>query len=145
MEPKKTLILTIDMQGAPDWQIRALNKQMADWLDANKAVLPAEDLIIFPTTGETRLYWLQGEHNPADKKTLEEIKDRIQPVLEVALDIKIDKEKHFKKPDTAGAIAELNELRAKRSVPKQATKLIIPGQVPVPATFRRFTPPRRKK
>lgn len=143
---KKTLILAIDMQGAPDWQIRALNKQMADWLEQNKAVLEHENLIILPTTGETRLYWLEGKFSPEDTKTLDDIKDRIKPVLEVALGIKIDKEKHFTAPKSATeAIAELNEIRAKRQVPRQAPKLIIPGSVPVPATFRRFTPPRRKR
>ena len=92
----RTLILSVDMQGAPDLQRHALQMQMADWLKVNKTVLPFENLIILPAAGETRLFWLEG--TATDIKTLEEIKDRLQPVLQVALDIKIDKEGLLKRP-----------------------------------------------
>ena len=96
---KKTLILTIDLSGMPDWYAKACTMQMKDWFNANKIILPIENLIIMPANGPTKLYWLEGEHNEQDTKTLEQIKDRIQPVLEVALDIKIDKEKKFINPN----------------------------------------------
>lgn len=93
---QKTLILTVDMQGGADWQVKALQQQMADWLETNKTIMPTENLIILPASGPTRLFWLEGE--PTDIKTLEEIKDRIKPILEVALDIKIDKNGLFERP-----------------------------------------------
>lgn len=98
---KKTLVLTIDLIGAQDWQIKALQLQMSDWLEINRAILPIENLIILPTKGDTRLFWLEGEHVHKDIKILEEVKDRIKPVLEVALDIKIDKKGLFKVPRSA--------------------------------------------
>ena len=91
---KKNLLLSIDLTSIPSWQITAMQKQMKDWIETNKTLLPFENLIIFPTTGETKLYWLEGElNNPKDIKTLNEIKDRLQPILEVALDIKLNKGK----------------------------------------------------
>lgn len=107
----KTLILTVDLSGAPEWQVLAMQRQMSAWLVKNKTLLPFENLIIFPTVGETRLYWLEGT---ADKiKTLEEIKDRIKPILEVALGLKIDKKKVFADPGKKynKAVQELHKMR----------------------------------
>ena len=96
---KRTLILTIDMKGGSDWQINAMTRQVSDWVRLNKTLLPIEDLIIVPASGETKLYWLEGELDDEDDiKTLDQVKDRIKPVLEVALGIKIDKGKLFKDP-----------------------------------------------
>jgi hypothetical protein len=95
---KRTLILTADITGGADWEVKALQMQMADWITANKKLLSFEDLIIMPVRGDTKLYWLEGESTPEDLKSLEEIKDRLKPVLEIALDIKIDKQKLFKRP-----------------------------------------------
>ena len=96
---KRTLVLALDMQGGSDWQVNAMNRQMSDWITLNKTLLPIEDMIILPTSGETRLYWLEGKiDDDEDIKTLEQIKDRIKPILEIALGIKIDKEKLFKDP-----------------------------------------------
>lgn len=109
---RKTLILAIDLCGGQDWQITALQRQMADWLNINRAILPIENLIILPTQGDMRLFWLEGECVPGDIKTLEEIRDRIKPVLEVALDIKIDKQGLFKVPRSVQtAKARFNRLR----------------------------------
>jgi hypothetical protein len=94
---KKTLILTIDMQGAKSWQINALSMQICDWFKANRTLLPNENIIIMPAN-TTKLFWLEGEHNSDDIKTLEQIKDRITPVLELALEIKIDKKRQFIDP-----------------------------------------------
>jgi hypothetical protein len=111
----KTLILTFDATGMADWHARAVCRQMADWFKTNKAVFNNEHLVILPGTGETRLYWLEGEvSNPDDIKSLQEIKDRIKPVLEVALDIKIDKENRYKVPTRErfkNATKTLNNLR----------------------------------
>lgn len=96
---KRTLVLTVDLTGGPDWQITAHQKQLGAWFDKNRAVLPFEGLVILPVPGETKLYWLEGDPESAeDVKTLEEIKDRIKPVMEVALDIKIDKKGLFTDP-----------------------------------------------
>lgn len=94
---KKTLILTVEVTSS-EWQTKALSMQIKDWLNANKTIMPIENLIILPANGPTRLYWLEGEQNAEDIKTLEQIKDRIKPVLECAIDIKIDKEKKFVHP-----------------------------------------------
>lgn len=92
----KNLVLTVDFGGCPDWQVVALQNQMKDWLEINKSVLDIEKLVILPTVGETKLYWLNGSTN--DIKTLEQIRDRIEPVLQVAMNLKLDKEKRFKAP-----------------------------------------------
>lgn len=96
----KTLIMTFDLQGAPDWQAKAIQMQLRDWLNKNKNLLPNENLVIMPTKGDTRLFWLEGDpDNIEDIKTLEKIKDKLKPVMEVALGLKIDKEKLFKDPN----------------------------------------------
>lgn len=95
----KTLILAMDSKGAPSWVVNANCKQIVDWFKANKTIMPIENLIILPTDGETRLYWLEGDvENPEDVRTLEEIRDRIKPVLELSLDISVDRAKLYKDP-----------------------------------------------
>ena len=95
----KTLVLPFDASNLPDWHVRAICRQMADWLQANKTLFPNENLVFIPGTGGTKLYWLEGECGSVDDiSDLEEIRDRIKPVLEVALDIKIDKDKRYKIP-----------------------------------------------
>jgi hypothetical protein len=97
---KKTLILTIDLAGAPDWQRKAMQMQLSDWLQKNKTLLPIEDLVIMPANGETRLFWLEGNADDLkDVKTLEDIKDRIKPIMEIALGIKVDRKKLYKDPN----------------------------------------------
>jgi hypothetical protein len=86
---RRTLILTIDFHDAPEWHIRAKQKQMADWIDQNKTLLPYEDLIILPAPGDTKLYWLEGKND--DIKTLDNIKDKLLPVLSVSLDVSANK------------------------------------------------------
>jgi len=98
MNIMRNLILTIDLKTTEDYLVKAMQAQINDWLTLNKIILPSENLIILPCTGETRLYWLEGEYNTQDKKSLEEIKDRLEPVLQVALDLKIDKAHRFKDP-----------------------------------------------
>ncbi len=82
---KRTLILSVDLGNSPEWHKIAIQRQLGDWLESNKALLPMEDIIIFCAPGDTKLYWLEGKHDGNDIKTLEEIKDRIKPVLEVTL------------------------------------------------------------
>lgn len=98
--PKKTLILAIDVgKGKSDWMIRAMQMQISDWFNQNQTILPAENLVIFPASGETKLYWLEGDpEDIKDVEKLEEIKDRIKPVLELALGIKSDPNKKYKHP-----------------------------------------------
>ena len=125
---KKTLILAVGIgKNRTDWQVRALQMQISDWFRQNNTILPSEDVIIMPTSGEMKLFWLQG--NPDDIKDVEkldEIKDRITPVLEVALGIKLDPSKKFKHPKIPApnkkkfdkAIEDLNQKR-KQIPPKR--------------------------
>lgn len=112
---KKTLFLLIDLGNTPPWHRNALTRQMADWIQVNKAVLNFENLVILPTKGDTKLCWLEGKFDETDKKQLEEIKDRLQPVLEIALDLKIDRKHLYKEPSPLKkAIADLNARRMKQ-------------------------------
>jgi len=96
---KKTLVATIDATGVPEWTIRALMNQMKAWIDANRRTLPFEDILMMPMDGPSRLYWLEGEHgDPADEKALEEIRDRLKPLLEVALDLRLDRANQYVVP-----------------------------------------------
>lgn len=86
----KTLILTIDQQGQSEWSIKAKNRQFGDWLEANQSIMPCDNLIILSAPGDTRIYWLEGDQESiVDIKTLEQIKDKIKPVLEVAFGLKL--------------------------------------------------------
>lgn len=122
--PKKTLLLTIDPgPNTADWMVKAMSLQIADWFKANQTILPAENLVLFPTKGETKLYWLEGDADSVkDKKTLDEIKDRIKPVLEIALGL-ASPDKKFKHPKVAKpdqgkfkrAVEDLNRRRAEKN------------------------------
>lgn len=94
----KNLVLAL---GIPDkskeWQVQAMSRQIGDWVEANRTKLPFDNLILIPTTGETRLYWLEGEV-PKDLKELQDIADKLKPVIEVALDIKIDRAGVYVRP-----------------------------------------------
>lgn len=111
---KKTLILAVDVgKNRSDWMVRAMQMQISDWFKQNSTILPSEDVIIMPTSGEMKVYWLEG--NPEDIKDvekIEEIKDRIKPVLEVALGIKSDPNKKFKHPKVAAP----NENKLKKAM-----------------------------
>jgi hypothetical protein len=96
---QRNLILTVDFGEAQEWQISATQAQMAAWIEANKNVLPFKNLIIIPTKGETKLWWLEGEIDTDDEDILEKIKDRLEPILHVSLDLKIDREKRFINPN----------------------------------------------
>ncbi len=123
--PKKTLILAVDVgKNRSDWTVRAMQMQISDWFRQNNTILPSEDVIIMPTSGEMKLFWLQGDPGDVkDVEKLEEIKDRIVPVLEIALGVKSDPDKKFKHPKVAApnqnkldkAIDELNKKRQKAS------------------------------
>lgn len=86
---KKTLILTFDLPNATTWQVKAKHDQLKDWLTVNKILKDHEDLIIMQAPGQTKLYWLEG--TAENVKELEEIKDRITPILEVVLEVKASK------------------------------------------------------
>lgn len=83
---KKTLILAIDIRGMEPWQVNAKINQISDYYEKHD-VLPSDNLIIFPVNSDMKIYWLEGSpDNLDDIKELEEIKDRLQPVLEAAFD-----------------------------------------------------------
>lgn len=87
----KTLILAVDIGKAKkdDVEVRAMQMQLSDYFRMNKTILGTENIIIFPIAGEMKLFWLEGDlENPKDIKDLEEIKDRIRPVLETSLGIR---------------------------------------------------------
>lgn len=112
---EKTLILTYDASGMPDWEARAISRQMADWLESNKTLFKNENLILLPATGSTRLFWLEGAATQEDIKTLDEVKDRITPVLEVALDLKLDKANKYSIPRKYKNVAKtLSNIRARQ-------------------------------
>jgi hypothetical protein len=107
----KTLIITIDVTGLPEWHVTAITNQMAAWLDSHKAVLPVENLVILPAKGDTRLYWLEGDPDEIkDIKELEQIKDRIKPILSVFLNVGLKKEQN----KFSDALEQLKKLRKKQ-------------------------------
>ena len=86
---RRTFILTVDLTKAPEWQVIALQRQMADWLEANPVLSSEDSLIILPAPGDTKLYWLEGEAK--DITELTHVRDRLRPVLEVSLDLKTNR------------------------------------------------------
>jgi hypothetical protein len=106
----KTIILTMNFgNNTPTWAINAKCKQLKTWVDQNKENLPFQDLIIFPdTSGETKLYWLDGEANNEDhKKKLSELKNRLTPIISATVDIQTNKSD----PDYKKAMEEFKQLR----------------------------------
>ena len=89
---KKTLIMTIDVgKYKHEWEVTAMCNMIVDYFKKNKILDDdKEDIVLFPTkTEEMKLYWLQGDPDDIeDVEELDEIRDRIKPVLEVALGIK---------------------------------------------------------
>jgi hypothetical protein len=86
---KKTLILTVDFQGMPDWHVRAKNMQIGSWFEKNKVLPKDTDIVIIPAQGDTKLYWLEGViNNIKDIKILDDIKEKLKPVLEVSLGLR---------------------------------------------------------
>lgn len=115
----KTLIITLDTTGLPDYHVSAITKQMADWLDSHKAILSVENLIIFPAKGDTRLYWLEGDPDEIkDIKELGKIKDRLKPILSVFLNIGLKKEQN----KFSDALTQLKNMRGKNIPPRPPPK-----------------------
>ena len=113
----KNLVLTINFGKVPPWAINAKNKQLADWVAANKENLPFENIVVIPSTTETGLYWLEGDLNsPTDKVKLEEVKDRLKPILCAIINMDYKKDD----PEYKKAIEELNELRALQAAKEKA-------------------------
>lgn len=108
----KNLVMTVNFGNTPSWAIAAKAKQLNDWLCKNKANLPFENIILMPdSTGDTRLYWLEGEDIPKDRIQLEAIRDKIKPILNVVIQTNMSKEDiNFQ-----SAMEELKTLRAERS------------------------------
>ena len=88
---KKNLVIALDFGNIPEWAISAKGRQIADWLEANKKELLLDNIIIMPSVGESRLYWLEGDvDSTTDLDTLRGMRDKLKPVLEIALGIKVD-------------------------------------------------------
>jgi hypothetical protein len=87
---KKTLILAIDVGDLKnDWEVKAMSMQVSDYFEKNKTILDVENVFLFPIEGDMKLFWLEGDPDSVkDVKDLEKIRDRLEPVLEVALGIK---------------------------------------------------------
>lgn len=121
------------MRGCQGWQITAMGKQLTDWAKEHKEFLGTEDLLIINTAGPTTLYWLDGDvGNPEDVKTLEAIKHKLQPILKIALDVKVDNGAVEKIVNTAvdGRMKEeLRSHRANRDAgnTKKRPRLYLPG------------------
>ena len=88
----KTLIFAIDVGETKfEWEARAMQMQIADYFQKNKTIPEADNVILFPIKGDMKIFWLEGDpKNLQDVKDLEEIRDKIKPVLEVAMGIKIN-------------------------------------------------------
>ena len=86
----KNLILSVDVgTKTADWEVSAMTNQINDYFKKNKSVFKIENVIIFPSKGAMKLFWLEGDpESIEDVKSLEEIRDRLKPVLEVAMGIK---------------------------------------------------------
>jgi hypothetical protein len=86
----KTLILAVDIgDKSQDWQVKAMTMQIRDYFAKNRTVLDVENVILFPIKGEMKLFWLEGDPgSPEDMKSLIQIRDRLKPVLEVAMGLK---------------------------------------------------------
>ena len=81
----KTLVLLLNVKGAQaSWQVHAHLRHVMDGL--KRFALPSEQLIIMPVVEQTAFYWLEGDpKDPKDIKTLDQIKDRLQPTLKTTL------------------------------------------------------------
>lgn len=130
----RRLVLTIDMRGCQGWQITAMGKQLTDWAKEHKEILGTEDLAIINTAGPTTLYWLDGDiGNPEDAKTLEKIKSKLEPIMKIALDVKVDNGAVERIVNTAVDGKMKEELRLHRANrdagnTKKRSRLIFPGR-----------------
>ena len=88
----KTLVLAVDVGNTKnEWEVTAMKMQISDYFKKNK-ILPADDVILFPIKGEMKIFWLEGNPNSlSDVKDLEEIKDKLKPVLGAAMGLWKDK------------------------------------------------------
>lgn len=103
----KNLVITLDFGRAPDWAVRAKQQQIGDWLQANKSQLSFDNIILLPSPGETKLFWLEGKvGDTKDEDEIKRIRDEMKPVLEIALGIKADTEVKYTAP-VKNAIADL--------------------------------------
>jgi len=117
MVKKRNLIITLDFGNMPEWTVKAKNHQIAAWLDANKGQLPFDNLIILPSVGESKLYWLEGKiDNPVDFIVIKEIRDKLKPVLEIGLGVRVDTTGYIN-PHTL-ALEQLRAHRAKLNAGK---------------------------
>jgi hypothetical protein len=106
----KNLVVALDYGRIPEWIVQAKNRQIADWVEANKKALPFDNLIILPSVGESRLYWLEGKVGDiTDATILAEMRDKLKPVLEIALGITLDTKGYISPEKKA-----INELQAHR-------------------------------
>lgn len=93
MSDKRRFIVTIDVgQYKSDWEVRAMLHMIRDYFYKSGILKDSEDVILWPIKGEHRLYYLDGHHGDiTDEKILEEMADRLTPVLSKSLDVKNDK------------------------------------------------------
>ena len=87
----RNLVITLDFGTIPEWAITAKKRQISDWIEANKGKLPFDNLILLPSQGESKLYWLEGNvKNEKDITEIASLRDKLKPILEVALGLKAD-------------------------------------------------------
>jgi len=80
----KNLVITIDAEKKNEWQIKAMGAQWGDWLKKNSDLF--DNVIILPSKGESKLYWLEGDvEDPKDLEEIEKMKDQFKPILGIDL------------------------------------------------------------
>lgn len=82
----KTLVLAVDVgETKYEWEVTAHQMQIAAYFEKHK-ILPADNVVFFPIKGEMKIFWLEGDpEDLKDIKDLEEIKNKLKPVLGVAM------------------------------------------------------------
>jgi len=126
----KNLLITIDFGNIPSFAIIAKSRQLSDWFKQNKAELGIDNVIIMPDAGSTKLYWLDGEIDNIDHRTkLEDVANKLSPILSAAINLKCDKEdaEYKKAIDQLQQLRELKERRTQAAQLKdKRKKLILP-------------------
>ena len=86
----KTLVISIDVgQYKHDWEVSAMCSMIGDYFGANKIFDDDCNVVIWPLKGEMKIFWLEGDPDSLkDIKSINEIKDKVKPVLETSLGIK---------------------------------------------------------
>ena len=105
----KNLVLTVNFGKLPPWAVSAKSHQLADWLKPNQEILGIKNIIIFPDTSETKLFWLDGDiNNPQDVEEIKQLSNKFKPILSAIINTKIEDKND---PGYKKAMEDLKQLR----------------------------------